>query len=75
LVSETLEVILDSMRGKALMRIVRDAVRTVTRKRKLFNPFFLWMDTFLRYDKIHPQRNSGSDKKVFFHPHRDSSTI
>jgi reductive dehalogenase len=38
------------------MGIVHDAVRTVTRKTNLFNPFFVWMDTFLRYDKIQPAK-------------------
>ena len=36
--------------------IIHDAVRTVTRKTKLFNPFFVWMDSFLRYDKIQPPK-------------------
>jgi epoxyqueuosine reductase len=37
--------------------IVHNAVRTVTRKTNLFNPFFVWMDTFLRYDQLQPIKN------------------
>jgi epoxyqueuosine reductase len=36
---------------------VHDAVRTVTRKTNLFNPFFVWMDTFLRYGRLQPAKN------------------
>ena len=36
--------------------IVHDAIRAVIRKTNLFNPFFIWTDTLLGYDKIQPAK-------------------